>query len=281
MNQSVATSDCLRSASLARRYNVAMAITFDLSGKRALVTGASRGIGLATAKRLSEAGAVVGIVARGKEDLESAAATIRNIGGTVFPFAADLATHVGAKSALEHFLDQTGGIDILINNTGGSLSTGGFASCDEDDFDRVLDLNLQSALDCSRHAVRWMKSNGGGCIVHVGSISGRELCTSSPYAAAKAALHAVGKEMAVTLAPHKIRVNTVAPGSIMFPGGSWDKRLKANPEKIEKMLKDDLPWGRFGLPEEVADVVMFLASDLARWVTGACIPVDGGQGRAI
>ena len=258
-----------------------MALTIDLSGKRALVTGGSRGIGLATAKRLSEAGASVGIVARGEADLAAAATLIRNGGGTVLTFAGDLATHKGAKAAIDHFLDQTGGIDILVNNTGGSLNTGGFANCDEDDFDRVLALNLQSALDCSRHAVRWMKSNGGGCIIHVGSISGRELCPSSPYAAAKAALHAVGKEMAVTLAPHKIRVNTVAPGSIMFPGGSWDKRLQTKPEMIEKMLREDLPWGRFGLPEEVADVIVFLCSDGAKWVTGACIPVDGGQGRAI
>lgn len=258
-----------------------MALTVDLSGKRALVTGGSRGIGLATAKRLSEAGATVGIVARGAADLEAAAASIRNSGGTVFALALDLSTHEVARTAIDQFLDQVDGIDILVNNTGGSLGTGGFDACTEDDFDRVLALNLQAALDCSRHAVRWMKSNGGGCIVHVGSISGRELCTSSPYAAAKAALHAVGKEMAVTLAPHKIRVNTVAPGSIMFPGGSWDKRLKAKPEMIEKMLTEELPWGRFGLPEEVADVVVFLCSDGARWVTGACIPVDGGQGRAI
>jgi 3-oxoacyl-[acyl-carrier protein] reductase len=258
-----------------------MAVTIDLSGKRALVTGGSRGIGLSTAKRLSEAGATVGIVARGEVDLAAAAASIRNNGGTVCVFVGDISKHDGAKTAIDQFLDQAGGIDILVNNTGGSLGTGGFDACTEDDFDRVLALNLHAALNCSRHAVEWMKRNGGGCIVHVGSISGRELCASSPYAAAKAALHAVGKEMAVTLAPHKIRVNTVAPGSIMFPGGSWDRRLKTKPEMIEKMLSEELPWGRFGLPEEVADVVVFLCSDGARWVTGACIPVDGGQGRAI
>ena len=91
---------------------------------------------------------------------------------------------------------------------------------------------------------------------------------------------ALTKEMAVDLAKHRIRVNGVAPGSIFFPGGSWDKRQREQPEKVARMLREDIPWGRFGTPEEVADVVVFLCSERARWVTGATLPVDGGQGRA-
>jgi len=133
---------------------------------------------------------------------------------------------------------------------------------------------------CSQHAVEHMKARGGGCIVHINSIYGREYGTSAPYTAAKAGLTALTKEMAIDLARHRIRVNGVAPGSILFPGGSWDRRRQTQPEKVEKLVREELPWGRFGTPEEVADVVVFLCSERARWVTGATVPVDGGQGRA-
>ena len=125
-----------------------------------------------------------------------------------------------------------------------------------------------------------MRDRGSGDIVHIGSICGLEYCTSGPYTAAKAALVGLTKEMGIDLAPKGIRVVSVAPGSTLFPGGSWDRRLKADPVAIAKKIETELPFGRFGTPEEIASVVVFLCSDRASWVCGTTITVDGAQSRA-
>lgn len=251
-----------------------------LKGKAALVTGSSRGIGRAIAAELAREGVRVCLSARGAEALERTAAELRASGAEVATVAGNVATPEGAAAAVDAAARAFGALDILVNNVGGSGGAGAFDVATAAQWTDVLDRNLLSAVWCSQRAVERMRAAGGGCIVHINSIFGREYATSAPYTAGKAALMALTKEMAVDLAKHRIRVNGVAPGSIFFPGGSWDKRQREQPEKVARMLREDIPWGRFGTPEEVADVVVFLCSERARWVTGATLPVDGGQGRA-
>ena len=252
----------------------------DLKGRAALVTGSSRGIGRAIATALAREGVRVCLSARGTEGLEATAAELRASGAEVLTVAGDVATPEGAAAAVDTAVRAFGALDVLVNNVGGSGGVGAFDVATAPQWKDVLDRNLLAAVWCSQHAVEHMKARGGGCIVHINSIYGREYGTSAPYTTAKAGLTALTKEMAIDLARHRIRVNGVAPGSILFPGGSWDRRRQAQPEKVEKLVREELPWGRFGTPEEVADVVVFLCSERARWVTGATVPVDGGQGRA-
>lgn len=252
----------------------------DLKGRAALVTGSSRGIGRAIATALAREGVRVCLSARGAEGLEATAAELRASGAEVVTVAGDVATPEGAAAAVDTAVRAFGALDVLVNNVGGSGGVGAFDVATAPQWKDVLDRNLLAAVWCSQHAVEHMKARGGGCIVHINSIYGREYGTSAPYTTAKAGLTALTKEMAIDLARHRIRVNGVAPGSILFPGGSWDRRRQAQPEKVEKLVREELPWGRFGTPEEVADVVVFLCSERARWVTGATVPVDGGQGRA-
>jgi 3-oxoacyl-[acyl-carrier protein] reductase len=252
----------------------------ELTGKAALVTGSSRGIGRAIAAALAREGARVCLSARGAEVLEQTAARLREAGAQVATVVGDVATPEGAVAAVEAAVKAFGALDILVNNVGGSGGAGPFDQATAVQWTEVLDRNLMAAVWCSQRAVERMRERGGGCIVHINSIYGREYGASAPYTAAKAGLMALTKEMALDLARYRIRVNGVAPGSILFPGGSWDRRQKAQPEKVARMIREELPWGRLGAPDEVADVVTFLCSERARWVTGATLPVDGGQGRA-
>jgi len=253
-----------------------------LSGKVALVTGASRGIGRAIALGLAAEGCRVVLCARGREALDAAVGEARQragAGGDAAGVAADVATPEGVAALIETARDRFGGIDIVVNNVGGSGARD-FASADEADFRSVMERNFFPALRVSMAARPHLGARGGGVIVLVASIWGREAGGGPSYNVAKAAEISLGKAMARDLARENIRVVTVAPGSVLFPGGGWERRQQADPEGIAAFVAREIPFGRFGQPEEIADVVTFLCSARAGWITGACIPIDGGQSKA-
>ncbi len=252
-----------------------------LAGKVALVSGSSRGIGRGIALGFAAEGARVVLTSRGGPDLDSAIALARAHGGndSAIGVACDLTTAAGVERAVAAATSAFDGIDVLVNNLGGSGARS-FDDVDEADLQAVLERNLWPAFRLSRAVVPSMRQRGGGAVVHIASIWGREAGGGASYNVAKAAEISLGKAMARDLARDGIRVNTVAPGSVLFPGGGWDRRRKADPDGIAAFVAREIPSGRFGAPEEIADVVVFLASPRARWVTGACIPVDGGQSRA-
>ncbi len=251
-----------------------------LEGKRALVAGASRGIGRAIALALAGEGARVAVVARGAEDLERVLAELPPVAaGPHVAIAADVITAEGAATALAGAAGGLGGLDIAIANVGKSFARS-VAEMDDADFARSLDVNLWSSARVARGAAPHLRAAGGGSIVLVSSIWGREAGGAPGYNVAKAGVIALAKALARDLAADGIRVNSVAPGSILFPGGGWDRKRQADPEGMAAFVARELPFGRFGTPEEVADVVTFLASPRAAWVSGACVVVDGGQSRA-
>jgi 3-oxoacyl-[acyl-carrier protein] reductase len=258
-------------------------VELGLSGKVALVSGASRGIGRAIALALAKEGCHVALAARGEADLASTVSEIEALPGggrgSAHGVVADLTTPEGVDALVAAAVAAHGRIDILVNNVGGSAARD-FDAADEADFRSILDRNFFPALRLSRAVLPHLRAVGSGVIVMIASIYGRESGGGPSYNVAKAAEISLAKAMARDLARDQIRVLSVAPGSILFPGGGWDRRQKADPAGIAEFVRKEIPSGRFGRPEEVADLVTFLCSDRASWITGACIPVDGGQSRA-
>ena len=255
-------------------------MNLELTGKVALVTGSSRGLGLASARALAAEGCRLTLCARGAEALAHAAASLH--GGRnddVLAVPADVATEAGAAAVVERTVERFGRIDILVNNVG-KAGGGDIVSTSDAEWQSALDQTLFPAIRVSRLAVPHMRSAGGGVILMIASIWGRESGGRMTYNAVKAAEISLAKAMAQQLAKDGIRVNSIAPGSILFEGGSWWTRQQADPAGIAEFVSREIPFGRFGRPEEIGDVVAFLASARASWISGACLPVDGGQGRS-
>ena len=253
-----------------------------LTDKVAIVTGSSRGLGLASARALVAEGCRVCLCARGAEQLAEAALEVEAVAKRpqmVLAVQADVSTAAGVDLVVERTAEAFGGVDILVNNVGRAAGTDLLGTSDQE-WQAALDETLYPAIRASRRAVPLMRERGGGVILLIASIWGRESGGRMTYNAVKAAEISLGKSLAQQLAPVNIRVNSVAPGSILFPGGSWHKRQQADPQGIAEFVTRELPFGRFGKAEEVGAVVAFLASSRASWVSGACIPVDGCQGRS-
>lgn len=246
-------------------------MTLDFTGKRAVVCGGSRGIGRSIALGFAQAGAAVSICARGAETLEQTRAEVARHGHPAHAGVCDLADGDAIRGYIADAARALGGIDILVNNASGFGTTD-----DEAGWAASMAVDMMAIVRATHAALPFLKESKGN-VVNTSSISAlRTSARTAPYGAIKAAVIQYTSTQAAMYARDGIRVNGVAPGSIEFPGGSWEKRKSDNPNLYNAILRS-IPFGRLGHPEEVANVVLFLASPLAAWVTGQTIVVDGGQ----
>jgi len=247
-------------------------MAYDFTGRRVVVAGGSRGIGRSIAVAFAKAGAAVSVCARGADGIARIRAELAACGRPVHAATCDL----GDAAALARYIADAAaaleGIDVLINNASGFR-----ASNDEAGWAASLSVDLMATVRASDAALPFLKQSRAAAIINTSSISALQpSARTPPYGAAKAAVVHYTQSQAVALAPARIRVNSVAPGSIEFPGGMWEQRKTAEPALYNRVLST-IPFGRLGMPEEVANAVLFLASDEASWITGQTLVVDGGQ----
>ena len=253
-----------------------------IAGRVALVTGGSRGLGREAALSLAREGVNVAICGRTKATLDTTIAEIRAIGVLSTGVVAD-ASDVDAMEPLHNrVVDELGPVDILVNNAGGSRSRADFPDVDLEDYRAAFDLNLFGGFQLAKLVVVHMREQRWGRIINVTSIYGREYGGNVSYMSAKAALIAATKHMARSLIKDGVLVNSIAPGSISHTQGSWERFQNENPpEVVSEFIERNLPMGRFGWPEPMGDLVAFLASERAGFLTGACVVIDGGQGYSL
>jgi 3-oxoacyl-[acyl-carrier protein] reductase len=250
----------------------------NLIKKRILITGSSRGIGLAIAKAFLEEGANVVLTSRKQSDLDR----LRNdlsgkfSPGSILPLACDLADLHQILNLRERILAEWNGLDILISNLGSGKSVSDPIPPIAN-FEAVFQLNFDSAVNVSREFFPLIR-NSGGNILFIASIVGIEAFGAPvDYSVAKSALISYSKNLARKAAAEGVRVNCIAPGNVYFDGGSWDEKIKANPKRIQTLIETTVPMRRFGKPEEIASAAVFLASERSSFTTGVCLVIDGGQ----
>lgn len=248
----------------------------NLRDKVVLITGASKGIGFYAAKAFAREGASLGICARNEQELRRAEADLKSSGANVVAVRADVRDPDEGRAFLEKCQAALGGLDVLVNNVGDGIGGKLMQSTDED-WKSTFEVNVFQTVRTTKLAVPYLKKRGGGSIVNIASISGWEpqLSGTGQYGSSKAALIFLTERLALELVHDNIRVNVVSPGSIIWPNGGWDTYRLQHPEAFEAYVRDGFPMGRLGKPEEVADVIVFVASPRANWINGRNIPVDG------
>jgi 3-oxoacyl-[acyl-carrier protein] reductase len=249
-------------------------VDFGIEGKVALVTAATRGIGLAIAHALAREGARVAVVARTESDVRKVAESIHGYG-----VAADVTTDDGCKRAVAETNANLGPIEILVNNFGARAGSS-WSDTGPKEFEHAFEGNVVVSVRMSQLVLPGMIERGWGRIVVITSVWGREAGGAPAYNAAKAAEISMVKSLAREVAAKGVTVNGVAPGSVLWEGGGWHRRQQADPEGIAELVRHEMPMGRFGTVDEVASVVAFVCSEQASLLNGASIAVDGAQGRS-
>jgi NAD(P)-dependent dehydrogenase (short-subunit alcohol dehydrogenase family) len=247
----------------------------ELTGKKAVVTGASRGIGRAIALALAQEGVQVALVARSASALEEVAALCP----TSQPFPVDLCNPNGPESLCRALSESFGSPEIVVHGMGGSLGIRD-PFCPIADWRTLWRLNLEAAVELNNLLLADMRKRNWGRIVHLSSVSGQENLGPVPYCAVKAALTAYVRSMGRVLADAGIVMTALLPGAVYAEGGYWEKSLAERPEHVRKYLDEQLPMHRFGTPVEIARLAVFLCSPLSSLTAGSVFQADGGLGRA-